>query len=83
MSQSSVCSSKAGGQALHGKLSEDVQHVDLYDCNYTIMYSGIQNTELYINKPLMSLILRFTTDQRNTEDSEDHWSCRTVYERNS
>ena len=41
------------------------------------MYSGIWKTEEYINKPLMSLILRFTTDQRNTEDSEDHWSCRT------
>jgi len=29
MSQSSVCSNKAGGQALHGQLSEGVQHVDL------------------------------------------------------
>ena len=68
MSQSSVCSNKAGGQALHGQLSADVQRVDLYDWNYTIIYSGIQKTEEYINKPLMSLILRFTADQKNTSD---------------
>ena len=28
---SSICSTKAGGQALHGQLSEGLQHVDLHD----------------------------------------------------
>ena len=37
--------------------------MDLYDCIYRIISSGIQNTEEYNNKPLMSLILRFMTDQ--------------------
>jgi len=59
---SSVCSNKAGGRALHGQLSEGLQHVDLYDCIYRIISSGIQNTEEYTNKPLMSLILRFMID---------------------
>jgi len=66
MSPSSVWSPKARGQALHGQLSEGVQRVDLYDCIYTIISSGIHYTEEYINKPLMSLILRFTADQKNT-----------------
>ena len=33
--------------------------MDLYDCIYPIISLGIQNTEEYINKPLMRLILRF------------------------
>ena len=45
--------------------------MDLYDCIYTIISSGIQYTEKYINKPLMSLILRFTADQKNTSDTRN------------
>ena len=71
MSQSSVCSNKARGRALYGQLSEGVQHVDLYDCIYAIISSGIQYTEKYINKPLMSLILRFAADQKNTSDTRN------------
>ena len=70
MSPSSV-QPKARGQALHGQLSEGVQHVDLYDCIYTIISLGIQNTEEYINKPLMSLILRFMTDQMDIMEETD------------
>ena len=71
MSQSSVCSNKAGGQALHGQLSEGLHHVDLYDCIYRIISSGIQNTEKYINKPLMSLILWFMIDQMDIMEGTD------------
>jgi len=45
--------------------------VDLYDCIYRIISSGIQNTEEYINKPLMSLILRFMTDQMDIMEETD------------
>ena len=68
MSQAPFFQPKARGQALHRQILEGLQHVDLYDCIYTIISSGIQYTEEYINKPLMSLILRFTADQKNTSD---------------
>jgi len=45
--------------------------VDLYDCIYRIISSGIQNTEEYINKPLMSLILRFVIDQMDIMEGTD------------
>ena len=62
---SSVCSNKARGRALYGQLSEGVQHVDLYDCIYAIISSGIQYTEEYTNKPLMSLM-----DEMNRLETE-------------
>jgi len=45
MSQAPFVQPKARGLALHGQLSEGLQHVDLYDCIYRIISSGIQNTE--------------------------------------
>jgi len=45
--------------------------VDVYDCIYRIISSGIQNTEEYINKPLISLILRFMTDQMDNMEGTD------------
>jgi len=45
MSQAPFVQPKARGLTLHGQLSEGLQHVDLYDCIYRIISSGIQNTE--------------------------------------
>ena len=45
--------------------------MDLYNCVYKIISSGIQNTEEYINKPLMSLILRLMTDQMDITEGTD------------
>ena len=45
--------------------------MDLYDCIYRIISSGIQNTEKYINKPLMTLILWFMIDQMDIMEGTD------------
>ena len=68
MSQAPFVQPKARGQA---QLSEGLQHVDLYDCIYRIISSGIKNTEEYINKPLMILILRVMTVQMNIMETMD------------
>ena len=71
MSQAPFVQPKARGQALHRQLSEGLQHVDLYDCIYRIISSGIKNTEEYINKPLMNLILRVMPDQMDIMETMD------------
>ena len=45
--------------------------MDLYDCIYRIISSGIKNTEEYINKPLMNLILRVMPDQMDIMETMD------------
>ena len=45
MSQAPFVQPKARGQALHRQLLEGLQHVDLYDCIYRIISSGIKNTD--------------------------------------
>ena len=73
MSQAPFVQPKAGGQALHGQLSEGLQHGDLHD--YILHDHIFKNTrsEEYINKPLMSLILRFTTDKRDVVPPQHSW----------
>ena len=45
MSQAPFVQPKARGQALHRQILEGLQHVDLYDCIYRIISSGIKNTD--------------------------------------
>ena len=45
MSQAPFVQPKARVQALHRQLLEGLQHVDLYDCIYRILSSGIKNTD--------------------------------------
>ena len=71
MSQAPFVQPKARGQALHRQLSEGLQHVDLYDCIYRIISSGIKNTEEYINKPFLILILRVMPDQMDIMETMD------------